>query len=206
MKVSDTPAVESKKFTSPMKISATPAPPFRETKSMTVSETPAQAVNPCLVAVDPLQHKMSESALSFNPGASMVMGTPFTTDQIAHSNPFTVGGLSVIKEHDDEDRDQHPNVDMRRGRGLDINPTPIRKLEDETPKRGNFKDNFYFDDSPEKSAVKVAGGGTNFGRRKNSLQRTSHATPIHGNAEAKRGGAKVREATPLGDLLCRTTS
>ena len=183
-----------------MKISATPAPPFRETKSMTVSETPV--VNPRLVAVDPSHHKMSDSAHSFNPSLPMVMGTPFTTDQIAHSNPFTVGGLSVIKEHDDEDRDEHPYVDMRRGRGSDINPTPVRKLEDETPRRGSFKDNFNFDDSPEKSSVtKVAGGGgINFGRRKNPLQKTSRATPIHGNVETRRGGAKVREATPLGDF------
>jgi hypothetical protein len=183
-----------------MKISATPAPPLRETKSMTVSETPA--VNPRLVAVDPSQHKMSESALSFNPGASMVMGTPFTTDQIAHSNPFTAGGLSVIKEHDDEDRDQHPYVDMRRGRGSDINPTPIRKLEDETPQRGNFKDNFNFDDSPEKSSVKkvAGGGGINIGRRRNPLQRSSHTTPIHANVETKRGGKKGREPSPLGDF------
>ena len=203
MKVTETPAVAPKKFTSPMKISATPAPPpppFRETKSMTVSETPV--VNPRLVAVDPSHHKMSDSAHSFNPSLPMVMGTPFSTDQIAHSNPFTVGGLSVIKEHNDEDRDEHPYVDMRRGRGSDINPTPVRKLEDETPRRGSFKDNFNFDDSPEKSSVtKVAGGGgINFGRRKNPLQRSSYATPIHGNVETKRGGGKVREPTPLGAL------
>ena len=81
-----------------MKISATPAPlqpPFRETKSMTISETPAQAVNPRLVAVDPSHHKMSDSAHSFNPSLPMVMGTPFSTDQVAHSDPFTVGGLSL---------------------------------------------------------------------------------------------------------------
>ena len=118
-----------------------------------------------------------------------------------------MGGLSAIKEHDDEDRDQHPYVDMHRGRGSDINPTPIRKLEDETPQRGNFKSNFNFDDSPEKSVggfqsvtKSAGGGGINFGIRKNPLQRSSHTTPIHANVETKRGGGKVREPSPLGDF------
>jgi hypothetical protein len=121
----------------------------------------------------------------------MVLGTPFTQDQVASTAvPFTVGGLSAIKEHDDEDRDEHPFVDTRRGRGSNILPTPIR-LEDETPAK-------QAGPTPAKRGG-IFGSGA---RPPLSLSRRTppQTTPLHENVEGKRGGRKVRDATPLGDF------
>ena len=116
-------------------------------------------------------------------------GTPFTQDQVASTAvPFTVGGLSAIKEHDDEDRDEHPFVDTRRGRGENILPTPIR-LQDETPAK-------QAGPTPRRGGI----FGSGIRPPLSAGRGTSIKTPLHENVEGKRGGRKVREATPMGDF------
>ena len=97
--------------------------------------------------------------------------------------------LSAIKEDDAEDQELHPFVDMRRGRGENILPTPIR-LEDETPAK-------QAGPTPRRGGIFGSGA-----RPPLSLSRRTppQTTPLHENVEGKRGGRKVRDATPLGDF------
>ena len=169
-----------------MILSDTPA--FRPTIPMKISETPAQ--QPRMPAVDPAHHQTPAQPLN----DTMVLGTPFTQDQVASTAvPFTAGGLSAIKEDDEEDREQHPFVDMRRGRGENILPTPIR-LEDETPAKQAGGASL-----PPPRRGGLFGSGA---RPPVSLSRRTppQTTPLHENVEGKRGGRKVRDATPLGDF------
>jgi hypothetical protein len=77
---------------------------------------------------------------------------------------------------------------MRRGRGENILPTPIR-LEEQTPAKQA---------GPTLRRGGIFGSGI---RPPLSAGRgTSTKTPIHENVETKRGGRKVRDATPLGDF------
>jgi hypothetical protein len=145
---------------------------------MTISETPQQ---PRMPAVNPTPQRDEND--------SMVLGTPFI-DQVATSTvPFTAGGLSAIKEDDAEDQELHPFVDMRRGRGENILPTPIR-LEEQTPAK-------------QAGPTPRRGGIFGSGKARPLLsggRGTSTKTPINENVEVKRGGRKVRDATPLGDF------
>ena len=83
-----------------MILSETPAQ--RPTIPMKISETPQQ---PRMSAVNPTPQRDEND--------SMVLGTPFTVDQVAKSEPFELG-LSAIKEDDAEDQELHPFVDMQR--------------------------------------------------------------------------------------------
>ena len=158
-----------------MTISETPA--YRRPVPMTISETPQQ---PRMPAVNPTPQRDEND--------SMVLGTPFTVDQVAKSEPFELG-LSAIKEDDAEDQELHPFVDMRRGRGENILPTPIR-LQDETPAK-------QAGPTPKRGGIFGSGA-----RPPLSLSRRTppQTTPLHENVEGKRGGRKVRDATPLGDF------
>ena len=163
-----------------MILSETPA--FRPTIPMKISETPQ---HPRMPAVDPAHHQTPAQPLN----DTMVLGTPFTQDQVASTAvPFTAGGLSAIKEDDAEDQELHPFVDMRRGRGENILPTPIR-LEDETPAK-------------QAGPTPKRGGIFGSGRRPplSAGRGSSTKTPIHENVEVRRGGGKVRDSTPLGDF------
>ena len=164
-----------------MILSDTPAQ--RPTIPMKISETPQQ---PRMPAVDPAHHQTPAQPLN----DTMVLGTPFTQDQVASTAvPFTAGGLSAIKEDDAEDQELHPFVDMRRGRGENILPTPIR-LQDETPAK-------QAGPTPKRGGIFGSGA-----RPPLSLSRRTppQTTPLHENVEGKRGGRKVRDATPLGDF------
>ena len=162
-----------------MILSDTPA--YRPPVPMTISETPQQ---PRMPAVNPTPQRDEND--------SMVLGTPFTVDQVAKSEPFELG-LSAIKEDDAEDQELHPFVDMRRGRGSDILPTPIR-LENETPAKQAGGASL-----PPPRRGGIFGSGA---RPPLSLSRRTppQTTPLHENVEGKRGGRKVRDATPLGDF------
>ena len=165
-----------------MILSDTPA--FRPTIPMKISETPAQ--QPRMPAVDPAHHQTPAQPLN----DTMVLGAPFTQDQVASTAvPFTAGGLSAIKEDDAEDQELHPFVDMRRGRGSNILATPIR-LQDETPAK-------QAGPTPRRGGIFGSGA-----RPPLSLSRRTppQTTPLHENVEGKRGGRKVRDATPLGDF------
>ena len=166
-----------------MRISDTPAQ--RPPVPMTISETPV--VYHPRIAVNPKHHQTPAQPLN----DTMVLGTPFTQDQVASTAvPFTTGGLSAIKEDDAEDQELHPFVDVRRGRGENILPTPIR-LENETPAK-------QAGPTPSRRGG-IFGSGA---RPPLSLSRRTppQTTPLHENVEGKRGGRKVRDATPLGDF------
>ena len=82
---------------------------------------------------------------------------------------------------------------MRRGRGENILPTPIR-LEDETPAKQAGGASLP---TPRRGGIFGSGA-----RPPLSLSRRTppQTTPLHENVEGKRGGRKVRDATPLGDF------
>ena len=150
-------------------------PTFDE-QLMRISETPQQ---PRMPAINPTPQQRDDP---------MILGTPFTIDQVAKVEPFELG-LSAIKEDDAEDQDQHPFVDTRRGRGSNILPTPIR-LEEQTPAK-------QAGPTPRRGGIFGSGA-----RPPLSLSRRTppQTTPLHENVEGKRGGRKVRDATPLGDF------